>query len=577
MTATATTAVARPRTTSDTGTASLVRIARLGRPLTGRLALAAIVGAGTGAAAIGLMSTSAWLIARAAERPPVLYLMVAVTGVRAFGIARGVLRYLERLCAHDAAFRVLGEIRARVYVQLERLAPAGLWEFHSGDLLARVVGDVDALADVWLRVLLPYASAALAALLAVVVVGVLSPEAGFAVAAALLAAALVAPVVGIALTGRTERSIAPVRGELASAVLDLLAGAPELIASGAAARAFESVGAADGGVLRAESAASHATGTAALVAGLAAGAGVWLALVSGIASVAEGAIGPVGLAVVAITPLAANELIAGLGPAAVHVPTLASAARRVDAIFRRTPPVDEPATPAALPAGPYGLRIRGLRVRYPEGGVDILDGLDVDIAPGTRTLVTGPSGSGKSSFAAALLRFLEPSSGSIELVGTTGTVDLASTAGSEVRKVIGLCEQDPHVFDSTLGENVRLARPEATEQEIQAALSAAQLSSWIAGLPEGLDTAVGEHGARLSGGQRQRLAVARAILAQVAILVLDEPTEHVDEAMAATLVTDLLAAARDRTLIVLTHRPELMGSVEWDTRIDLGARRVSRT
>ena len=195
---------------------------------------------------------------------------------------------------------------------------------------------------------------------------------------------------------------------------------------------------------------------------------------------------------------------------------------------------------------------------------------DVEVHPGDRLLVTGPSGSGKSTFAAVLVRFLEPSAGTVELVGPDRSVDIRRLSGDDVRRVICLCAQDPHIFDTSVAENVRLARPGSTDLEVLAALAAAQLAGWIDSLPDGLATMVGEHGANLSGGQRQRLSLARALLAGAPVIVFDEPTEHLDDETATALAADLLRAAEGRTVVMITHRPELIGSAEWTGRVDLG-------
>ncbi len=549
---------------------ALLRVARFGRPAARRLALALAAGVGASAAAVGLSATSAWLIARAAQQPPVLSLMVAVAAVQAFGLGRAVLRYGERLASHDAAFRVLAELRGRAYARLERLAPAGLAAFRSGDLLTRLVTDVDGLADVWLRVLLPYGAAAVVGAGAVAVVGALAPAAGVALAVTLVVASVGVPLVAGRLTRAAEAHAAPARGRLAAAALELLDGAPELLAVGATPAYLARIAALDGDLAAAEASAAAGDGLGTLLTTLAAGAATWCALFAGVAAVHGGRLDGVWLAVVVLTTIAAHEVVAELAPAAQHLPGLAASAARVLDVLAQPDPVAEPATPAALPAGPHGLRIRGLRARYADGASDVLRGLDLDVAPGDRVLVTGPSGSGKSTLAAVLLRFLDAAGGSVELVGADGAVPLAALASDDVRRVIGLCEQDPHLFDSTLLENVRLARPDASDDDVRAALGRAQLLEWVESLPDGLDTPVGEHGARLSGGQRQRIAVARALLADVPVLVVDEPTEHVDERMAEDLVRDLLAATAGRTLIVMTHRPELMGATGWAARVDLG-------
>lgn len=550
----------------------LLRVVRLAGPVRGRLALAILAGVGAAAAAVGLTATSAWLISRAAEHPPVLYLMVAIVAVRAFGVGRGALRYAERLASHDAAFRILAELRADAYRRLERLAPTGLSEYRSGDLLSRLVADIDGLADVWLRVLLPYAVAGIVGGGAVLLVAALVPAAGAGLAVTLLIVAAGAPLAAGLVARRAERRIAPARGHLATAAVELLRGAPELVVAGAAERRLADLAQLDGRVREAEARSAAGSGVGAGVTSLAGGVAVWFALASGIVAVRVGSLGGVALAVVVLTPIAVHELVAGLAPAAQQLPRLGVAAARVAEVLDRRDPVTEPARPAALPAGPYGLRIRGLRARYLADGPDILGGVDLDLRAGERALVSGPSGAGKSTLAAVLLRFLDPSGGTIELVGSDGSMEITHLAGDDVRRIVGLCAQDAHVFDTTIAENVRLARPAATDEELWSALRAARLADWVESLPDGLETSVGEHGARLSGGQRQRLGLARALLADWPVIIFDEPTEHLDESAAVQLTVDLLAAAAGRTAIFITHRPELMAALAPDVTLDLGVR-----
>ena len=556
--------------TGRTGGDPLKEVLRLGRSVRARLALALLAGLGAAASAVALTGTSAWLISRAAEQPPVLYLMVAIVAVRAFGVSRGALRYVERLAAHDASLRILGEVRARAYERLERLAPAGLADHRSGDLLARLVADVDGLVDLWPRVVLPAAIALLVGSGAVIVVAALVPAAGLALAATLVVAAVGAPLAARAVAGRTEARIAPIRGGLSAAALDLLQAGPELVVAGAADRELARVAGASAELARAEARSAAGAGIGALVASIASGAAVWLALVAGVAAVRSGTLGGVALAVVVLVPLAAHELVAGLAPAAQHLVRLRSMADRLGAVVDRPDPVADPPVPATPPAGPLGLRIRDLHARYRPDGPDVLTGVDLELGPGERALVTGPSGSGKSTLAAVLLRFLDPSGGSVELVGEAGAVDIRQLAGDDVRRLVGLCAQDAHLFDSTIAENIRLAKPGASNDELRAALAKARLIDWVDGLPDGIATFVGEGGALLSGGQRQRIELARSILADRPIVVFDEPTEHLDEATAAALTTDLLEASAGRTALFITHRPELMAAVAPHATLALG-------
>ncbi len=463
---------------------------------------------------------------------------------------------------------------ARTYRRLERLAPAGLADHRSGDLLSRLVADVDSLVDLWPRVVLPIAIAVVVCAGTVLVVTALVPLAGVVLAATLLVAAVGAPLAGWAVARRAEARIAPARGALSAAALDLLQAAPELVAAGVEDRELSRLAALSTDLERAEARSASGAGVGVLVASLSSGAAVWLALVAGVAAVRAGAVGGVALAVVVLLPIAAHELVGGLAPVAQQLTRLRTAADRLGGVLGR--PIrsptrsSRPRCPPARTACGSATSTRATTV----GGPDVLDGVDLDLGAGDRALVTGPSGSGKSTLAAVLLRFLDPSAGSVELrrrrpARSTSAAWPATTSGVSS----GLCAQDAHLFDSTIAENVRLARPGASDDEIRDALGRAHLLDWIDTLPDGLDTFVGEGGARLSGGQRQRIELARSILADRPILIFDEPTEHLDEATAAALTADLLAAAAGRTAIFITHRAELMAAVAPQATLGLGRRR----
>lgn len=263
-----------------------------------------------------------------------------------------------------------------------------------------------------------------------------------------------------------------------------------------------------------------------------------------------GALDGVALAVVVLTPLAAFEAVTGLPLAVQFRQRVRRSAERVHEVLDAPIPVDEPETAGTAPASPFPVELRGVDARYPGQARDALSGIDLTVSEGRRIAVVGPSGSGKTTLAHLLLRFLDARAGSHTLAGTSAT----ELAGDDVRRLVGLCAQDAHVFDSTLRENLLLADRSATEERLREALAQARLLEWAETLPDGLDTPVGEHGARLSGGQRQRLALARALLADFPLLVLDEPAEHLDLETADRLTADLLAATRGRTTLLITHR-----------------------
>ncbi|RPE42508.1 ATP-binding cassette subfamily C protein CydCD [Streptomyces sp. Ag109_O5-1] len=534
----------------------------------GRLLLALLLGALALGSAVGLMATSGWLISRASQEPPVLYLMVAVTATRAFGIGRAVFRYGERLVSHDAVLRMLADTRVAVYRRLERLAPAGLRAARRGDLLSRLVADVDTLQDYWLRWLLPAGVAVAVSAGAVGFTAWLLPEAGAALAVGLLAAGVGVPLVTSAVARRAEHRLAPARGLLATRVTDLLTGTAELTVAGALPVRTEEARRADHTLTRIASRGATATalgdGLTALLTGLTVAATALL----GAQGVADGRLSGVAMAVVVLTPLAAFEAVLGLPLAVRHRQRVRRSAERIYEVLDAPEPVREPERPRQAPATPFPVVLKGLSARYEGQGREALAGLDLTLPEGHRVAVVGPSGSGKTTLAQVLLRFLDPDAGSYTLAG----VDAFGMDGDDVRRLVGLCAQDAHLFDSSVRENLLLARKDATEDDLRDALGRARLLDWVDGLPDGLDTLVGEHGARLSGGQRQRLALARALLADFPVLVLDEPAEHLDLPTADALTADLLAATEGRTTLLITHR--LAGLDAVDEVIVLGEGRV---
>jgi ATP-binding cassette, subfamily C, bacterial CydC len=544
----------------------LLRLLRLAGPLRGRLALSVLAGAAATGFGVALLATSGFMLARASQHPSILAISVAVVAVRAFSVGRGVSRYLERLTSHDVAFRVLADIRVAIYRRLERLAPAGLAAFRSGDLLAALISDVDATQDLFIRGVGPPLAAALVGAGAVTVGLVILAPAGGLLALGLLAAGLAAPLLAVAASRRAARATAQARGELSATVTDLLSGAAELHAFGAQDTALANAAEADATLTALARRSAAATGLGSGLITALTGLTVWGVLVLGVAAVGHGTLTRVPLAVLTLTALAAFEAVAVMPAAALQLGAARASARRIAAILDAPDPVTEPSVPRPRPAGQVHVRMSGVQVRYEPDGPLALDGLDLDLSAGRRVALLGPSGAGKSTAAAVLLRFRDPAGGTVTLNGA----DLASYAADEVRTVIGGCPQDPHVFDASVRENLRLGRAGASDDELAAAAERARLLPWIDSLPERWDTPVGSHGAAMSGGERQRLVLARALLADPAVLILDEPTAHLDPETRAALTADLLTLTAGRTTLFITHELEGLDQVDEIILLDHG-------
>jgi ATP-binding cassette, subfamily C, bacterial CydC len=523
-----------------------------------RVALAVVLGALTVAFGVGLMATAGYLITRAAEQPAILSLMTAIVAVRFFGVARPLARYLERLASHDLALRVLGRLRARVYERIEPLAPAQLEGYARGDLLSRMVADVDAFQNLYLRGIGPPLVALLAGALCVGATAAFLPAAALVLAGGLLAAGIAVPVLVGHLGSRAARRQAAARGELSTELVELLGAAPELVAYGGEAAALGRLRAADRALVRIGRRDALAAGVADGLGLVVAGLTVATVLALSVGAHAAGELDRVLIAMLVLLALASFEAVQPLSAVARELPATLGAGRRILELIDREPAVVDPAEPAPAPSTPFVVALDDVRARYTPDEPPVLDGVSLRLEPGGRVALLGASGAGKTTVVNLLLRFLDPECGRV----TLGDTDLRDYRQDDVRRAIAVAGQDSHLFSASIRENVRLARPEASDAEIERALRRARLWHWVHDLPESLDTHVGEQGRQLSAGQRQRLVLARALLTDAPVLVLDEPTAHLDPPTAERLMEDVLSAAGERSVLLITHRPEGLGLVD---------------
>lgn len=526
-----------------------------------RFALGTLLGVLSQLSAIGLLLASGWLISRAAQQPPVLYLMVAIVGVRAFGIARAALRYAERLVTHDAALRRLAAERIALYGALRRSAPRGLPAHRRGDVLRRILDDVDALQDRIVRVRQPWIETVASCVVTIAVVTAIDPRIG-ALHAVAVAGAI---VLSIAVVGRASRShaiaVVPAHGQLAADAIETMSVAAELIANGRTQAAAARLKVSTRRLAAAEQTTSWLAGLGSALVAVCIAMAVTGSVVVGVAAVHEGSMDAVLLAVVVLAPLALWEQLEQLSVVEQNRHRTTAAVARVRALNGATASVSEPEVPCRRPDR-WDLSIRDLDIGW--GRTPVARGISFRLPEGGVVAVTGPSGSGKSTLGATVARLIEPLGGSIELGGT----DVRELASADVRSRIGMLEQEGHAFDTTIRENLRIGRPDADEEAMRRALNMAGLTGFLAGLIDGLDTQIGPGGDRLSGGERQRLALARALVADRRILILDEPTEFLDAETAEALLTDLLALAGERSLLVFTHSPAVLERI--GTVVDLG-------
>ncbi|WP_353067204.1 thiol reductant ABC exporter subunit CydC [Arcanobacterium hippocoleae] len=544
-----------------------------------RFILATIFGSGAIGSGIGLGSVSAWLIARAAQLPPVLDLSIAATAVRAFGVGKAIFRYLERISSHWIALKGMSAIRTHAYSKLAAAPTDRVASIRRGDLLARTGADVDALGDVVVKSLLPAAVAILTSVLSVMIVATLSPLTGIILAACLLFAGILGPY--LAMRGARLAEIRQVedQAELSAQALTLLEHAQELRVSGNLAQMEAAQERTEIRILRNRDRAALPMALASSIDLLALAISVISALWIGSMEVLDGSLSAVNLVVITLTPLAAFESTQRLTGAGIQLVRSARAALRIvemlganfqdPAIAQREDLCDGKITPsvplrqnAGAELAKLTLTAENLALAWP-GGPQIAHGIDLELQPGKAIAIVGPSGIGKSTLLSTLAGLIAPAAGTVALNGTA----VSQLAREEISQHLILTAEDAHIFETSVLENLRVVRADVTYEEAEYLLAQAGLSNWLRQLPDGLDTMLGSDAATISGGERRRLLLARALAAQASFLLLDEPGEHLDPLTADQLIRDLLQAGKtsaksaasadhrtERGIILVTHR-----------------------
>jgi len=544
------------------------------------VALSVLLGAATIGASIGLMGTSAWLISMAALHPSVAELSVAVVGVRFFGISRGIFRYSERLTSHNVTFRLLARLRTWFYEKLEPLAPARLMDFRAGDLLTRIISDVGTLENFYVRVVSPPLTALLIGLFTALFLASYHPALGLALAGFFLLEGFLLPLLAQTISRRPGIDLVTRRADLQSHLVDNLQGLPDLLAYGCGPDRLAQIQTIGVDYGRDQKRMALITGLQSGVATLLTNLGMWTILALTIPLVTSGELSGVMLAPLALLTLASFEAVTPLPFAAQMWNSSREAARRLFEVVDTEPVISEqlsvisdqlPVSNEQSPITNHQLQISNLSFTYPNTTTPALDGVTFDLRPSTSVAIVGPSGAGKSTLVSLLARFWAYESGEIRLGGES----LRLLNPARVRERFAIVSQNSYFFNTSIRENLRLARPKMSQEEMEGAARAAQIHEFIAALPKGYDTFIGEQGLRLSGGERQRLAIARALLKDAPILILDEPTANLDPLTEKDVLATLFKVMKGKTALLITHRLVGLENVDEILAMD-GGRIVER-
>lgn len=529
-------------------------------PVAPRFALASLLGAGAALFAVALTAVSAWLIVRAAEQPPIMYLMVAIVGVRFFGIGRAVLRYEERLVTHDAVFGAVTRLRLRLWSGLAARGISDRASLEGGRALDRLVRDADVVRDLTVRVVQPVAVAIIVSSSVLLTAAIIHPPSVAPLGLALLVSLVVAPAIAVLADRSATRTEQRLRSRVLRRFAALVAAADDLAVNGAAVRARRELTVADAAASREARRGALALGLGAAVATL----GLTLTAVWLLPATA-GELEPGLVAVLCLVPLGVVDVFLDHVNAIQQAPALRAALRRVASTTSAT---SQARAGGALDAPIETLELDAVAVAWSSEASPLIEGASARLRRGDWLTITGPSGSGKTTMLMLLLGELEPVAGRYLVNG----IDVRGLDAASLRARIAWCPQEGHLFKSTLRGNLIIARGRADapeDAELEDALRQVGLGPLLERLPAGLETQIGSAGAFLSGGERQRVAIARTLLTHSDVVLIDEPTAHLDEEAAVSLMADLRDALADRITVLVTHHPG--GARSSDVRITLGA------
>ena len=520
----------------------------------GWVALSVLLGTLTIGSNVSLMGTSAWLISTAALHPSIAELEVAIVGVRFFGITRGVFRYTERLVSHDVTFRLLSRLRVWFYEKLEPLAPARLMDYRAGDLLARIIGDVETLENFYVRVVAPPLVALLTALGVSIFLASFYPPLATVLIGFFLGLGLILPLLSQSLSRGPGKALISLRAELHIQLVDGIQGLPDILAYGRGADRLKLISETGQAYGRAQRRMARISGLQSALTVLLTNLGMWTVLFLTIPIVSEGRLSGVMLGTLTLLTLASFEAVNPLPQAAQMWESVRTAAGRLFEIVDAEPVVkdsrEQKTGSSEAEKLISTLEFSNLSFSYPNQSIPAVHDISFKLESGKSLAIVGPSGAGKSTLVSLLLRFWEYSSGDIRLGGES----LRSLEQDRVQERCGVVSQSSYFFNASVRENLRLARPSASIEEIEEATRQAQIHEFILGLPKGYETFIGEQGLRLSGGERQRLAIARALLKDTPILILDEPTANLDPLTEKLVLETLFEIMRGKSTLLITHR-----------------------